>query len=680
MIQSRQKALGQFLTGLPLARLLAAIATAHRTPQSIVDPMCGTGDMLDATRHLIGTSTRLVGVDIDDAAVTAAALRFGGDARVTLRASSAFSPPTWEGLEWPQFDLVITNPPYVRYQAMAWADAHGLPSGGEVRRELRCVARSMPRLHDDDRALFLRLIDAYSGLSDLAVPSWILCAMLVAPGGTLAMVVPETWLSRVYAEPVKWLLLKLFRIRAVVEDASHAWFPDALVKTHLLVADRAPQVGDPIEQRRGASYPFASLFAATTRGSIVAELYPDMPDPDRSFAEDIHSLVSDEPRAAKMPFAFEVHDLGLEAAAVPPQARISATSVGLIQSTAPVEHAGGSLLPRGLREVITSAGRRLVTLAEMGVAVGQGLRTGANPFFYADDVAHEFGQVRLRAHRLLGGGTFLVAAHVVRPVLRTQSELPDSRLTIARDSLTGRVLLLDGLALPEDIERRSADVLPGMDAVASLRPMPNALARHVRLAAEVKLGQDQVKFIPEMSAVRTNVNAQAGRFWYHLPPLVERHRPDLFVARVNHLTPTVWLNLDREVVIDANFATIWLTPRAQLDVYAVLALLNSQWARTVMELTGTVMGGGALKFEANHLRRLPVPLVDSEGQRRLSELGLVLGSADPDVQRKIDFEVSSMIVGSGSADDLTHKLARIGVDARAKRSRAARGVVHARLV
>ena len=52
------------------------------------------------------------------------------------------------------------------------------------------------------------------------------------------MVVPEAWLTRDYAAVVQYLLLRWFRIEFIVEDTHAAWFPDAQVKTTLLVARR----------------------------------------------------------------------------------------------------------------------------------------------------------------------------------------------------------------------------------------------------------------------------------------------------------------------------------------------------------------------------------------------------------------------------------------------------------
>jgi len=60
------------------------------------------------------------------------------------------------------------------------------------------------------------------------------------------------------------------------------------------------------------------------------------------------------------------------------------------------------------------------------------------------------------------------------------------------------------------------------------------------------------------------------------------------------------------ILIDANFSTVW-AENSRWRARSIEALLNSSWARACMEAIGTPMGGGALKLEATHLRRLPMP-------------------------------------------------------------------------
>lgn len=81
------------------------------------------------------------------------------------------------------------------------------------------------------------------------------------------------------------------------------------------------------------------------------------------------------------------------------------------------------------------------------------------------------------------------------------------------------------------------------------------------------------------------------------------------------------LNPGHEVLIDANFSTLWREDDAGLDPLALLALFTSTWARASMELLGTVLGGGALKLEAAQLRRLLLPAQNAIPKRCSAKLG-----------------------------------------------------------
>ena len=76
-------------------------------------------------------------------------------------------------------------------------------------------------------------------------------------------------------------------------------------------------------------------------------------------------------------------------------------------------------------------------------------------------------------------------------------------------------------------------------------------------------------------------------------------------------------------MIDANFSTLWIEASTETSLAraALLALLSSAWAAAVFESTGTVMGGGALKLEATHLRRVLLPRPDEDAEAALVELG-----------------------------------------------------------
>ena len=77
-----------------------------------------------------------------------------------------------------------------------------------------------------------------------------------------------------------------------------------------------------------------------------------------------------------------------------------------------------------------------------------------------------------------------------------------------------------------------------------------------------------------------------------------------------------------EIVVDANFVTLW--GNSEENIKISLALLNSTWSKCCLELLCTVMGGGALKIEASHVRKLLFPKLDHCQLQRLLEYGIAI--------------------------------------------------------
>ena len=116
---NHRKRLGQYLTGTKLARLLAYLARTDNDGFAI-DPMCGNGDMIEAIRS-IAPSKQMYGIESDKNTLKLCANRFKATADksyVHLIEGDAFSWDTISRLKTYEYDLVITNPPYVRYQSL----------------------------------------------------------------------------------------------------------------------------------------------------------------------------------------------------------------------------------------------------------------------------------------------------------------------------------------------------------------------------------------------------------------------------------------------------------------------------------------------------------------------------------------------------------------------------------
>jgi hypothetical protein len=643
----RRKRLGQYFTGVGLGRLLGALADAGKAT-SIIDPMAGTGDLLAACLELGATPDAIGAIDIDPLALSACMDRV--PTAVSLL-GSAFDSKVLSQLPRLQWDLVIANPPYVRYQSIAKRAGKGfpLPSAIEIRNGLLASINMLPALDEEDRSLFRKLVHGYSGLADLAVPSWILCAALVAPGGRMALVVPESWLSRDYAAVVHYLLLRWFKVEFIVEDEHAAWFSDTQIKTTLLVARRILRRDTPFEFPDGAAFTRIALSGrAQGPDSPIARLRPHVKNAEARFAQEAREwLVTSQSHEEDM-----VRATSIPLKRVAANLRVVCARQKWFTAIGDAESRNQAVLPHELASWLSKSGaiHPPMPLSAFGVSIGQGLRTGANAFFYAECLSEDNGFCELKFAPLLEGKTVRVPKNLVFPVVRRQVDLPEG-LTVKASSLSYRVLDLRRVALPEDIEPFGAAVC------SYYEPMPEGLAQLVRLANKTNFGDaDEHRFVWELSAVAPNIRRRnpsensPPRFWYMLPDFALRHQPDIMMARVNNAEPKAFLNKDKAALVDANFSTLWTEANSLLDACSLLALLNSTWCRAVLELSASVMGGGALKIEAAHLRRMPVPMLDEQNREKLSILGKTIAESGnsldiTDTMMEIDNLIASALLG-----------------------------------
>ena len=114
---TKNKALGQFFSGELVARILTVLADCP-PGKSIIDPMAGIGDMFipfDTKRY------RCSAVEIDPVAYQTLV-----SIVPSAICANAFSVETLSSYRKRGYDLVITNPPYVRWQNLN--DSSALPN------------------------------------------------------------------------------------------------------------------------------------------------------------------------------------------------------------------------------------------------------------------------------------------------------------------------------------------------------------------------------------------------------------------------------------------------------------------------------------------------------------------------------------------------------------------------
>lgn len=576
---ARKKLLGQYFTHQRVGRLLAALACAD-SARTIIDPMVGSADLLLSCLAVGAKPARLVGFELDPVAFAQAEAALSHVPGADLALGDAFSTV----LPADQFDLVITNPPYIRYQATGDVSGLTVPSSDSVRAGLlRAIQRR--GLSGDARRVLAHFAAGYPATADTAVPAWILSASLVREGGMLAVVAPQAWLSRNYAHAVRALLDELFDVEVIVEDGDASWFDDAQVRTQLVVARRRP----PGERASGSSVVIARATRdlntnSSLKGSLPSEL---------ALAAALRNVTTSNSVAVTTGLTAHVEQ------------QLSLTARGR------VGHIPARVAATLGAEVDVGATR---TIESYGWRAGQGLRTGANDFFYVNAVG---GMIRPAARWAIR--SLPIPTECLLPAVRRQSELGPA-LAVDDAALTGRVVNLRGWVTATDMKRMARD--------KDVQVLPDSVCTWIdRVAATPLSANRPTKLFPLLAAVAPNTRTDDyGRpvsFWYQLPGFAPRHRPQLLVGRVCGGQPTAYLNAPGTVV-DANFSTLWSAGPDALPAEALLALLNSSWTWGNLEASCTVLGGGALKVEATDLRRLALPDLTASDISQLVQWGRTL--------------------------------------------------------
>jgi hypothetical protein len=661
-----RRRLGQFFTPTPVAELAAAAAIDDATTR-VIDPTCGPGRMLWAAARRMKRSSGahgIVGIEVDPVLAALACVPPGSrpshDVHVVL--GEAFSTVGGLGVTRPppprSFDVVLGNPPYVRYQALAELAARSEPKvmaaatrafpGRSVSRRVDALVRAallaplLPTRTGSVRSVSRRLVQlenllatpstisdplvrawaelirAYSGLSDLSLPSWLLGWLLARPEGRIAFVASDSPDRREYGRVLRYFQLRFLQPLLVVEPTDAGWFPGAQVPASLQVYRVRPEheIMVPLSERRTDASVLRIRIGPDPELRRVRELSGRLDGARleqanlRGFDVTRHGLADlHDELLARRPGARGSEDAWLDHLEHRERSQLSLV---------------GPLAPPPEVARIVSAGA-YCRLHDLDVQAHQGLRTGCNPFFY---LRREYGRVHPDA--IFGDLSFADDASLFRPVVRRQRDVTD--FAVESDRLPWVALVAGLRGSPEDLAALEAHPPHWRRAwaAAGQSALPGDVARWIRRASTTTLTiRGRMRAIPALSAVAPNARPPRPRdselpsppaWWYSLP-IAPRHEAPIFLARITHDAPSPRLN-DRRApaLIDSNFVTFTLGRDAPRPL-ALLALLASTYVAACLETSATPMGGGALKVEAAHLRQLPVPSLTHDAWSELARLG-----------------------------------------------------------
>ncbi len=210
-LESEQKLRGGYYTPDDLAQFLTRWVTPTAGTR-VLEPSCGDGAFFPS---LYGT----------EAVVTAFELAPEEAAKAAARGLPHCTVHNQDFLNWAlqakpeQFDAVIGNPPFIRYQY--------LPADFQANAE---------RVFDRLRCKFTKHTNAW-------VPFILASMELLRPGGRLAMVVPSEIVHVMHAQSLRTYLGQQCR-RIVIVDPQEIWFEGTLQGAVLLMAEKrtAPNV------------------------------------------------------------------------------------------------------------------------------------------------------------------------------------------------------------------------------------------------------------------------------------------------------------------------------------------------------------------------------------------------------------------------------------------------------
>jgi len=213
-LQTDQKLRGGYYTPNDLASFLVRWVRGIN-PKTILEPSCGDGVFFEQLANRIDDpAVTAFEIDRGEAAKATRRVEMRGLNRITVRcedflgwASSAL------GERGPEFDAILGNPPFVRYQYLPAA-----------------FQRRAQEVFDTLGCRFTKHTNAW-------VPFVLGSFALLRPGGRLAMVVPAEIIHVMHAGSLRRYLSSNCQ-RLVIVDPEELWFPNTLQGAVLLLAQK----------------------------------------------------------------------------------------------------------------------------------------------------------------------------------------------------------------------------------------------------------------------------------------------------------------------------------------------------------------------------------------------------------------------------------------------------------
>ena len=233
--ESQQKLSGAYYTPVELAQFLTRWAL-NSNSNSVLEPSIGDGAFIDAIKSTNHTIESLTGIEINETELSKAKQK-----AIKLNIKTTFH--NTDFLYWAlmklnksRFDVILGNPPFVRYQYMS--------------KESQMYSES----------IFKYFSLKFTKHTNLWVPFVIASIGLLEEGGKLGMVVPSEILHVTHSQSLRNFIIDQSS-KVLIIDPEEIWFKDTLQGAVLLL----------IEKRKSKKSIFSGLKIISTKGKNFLE-------------------------------------------------------------------------------------------------------------------------------------------------------------------------------------------------------------------------------------------------------------------------------------------------------------------------------------------------------------------------------------------------------------------------
>lgn len=182
-----QKLRGAYYTPMQLASAMVGIFAADKTIKTILEPSCGDGVFIDAAieADLINNIDLFRAIEIETSEVDLLKNRFAKYKNIDIQCKDFFDFYN-ESYKTTKYDLILGNPPYIRYQYLT-----------ESQREIQSKILITHGMKSN------KLINAWVGFL-------VACVQMLSENGKIAFVIPAEILQVAYAEDLRLYLSNHF--------------------------------------------------------------------------------------------------------------------------------------------------------------------------------------------------------------------------------------------------------------------------------------------------------------------------------------------------------------------------------------------------------------------------------------------------------------------------------------